>query len=64
MDIKGMTDFEKARLVSYAASYLDDHKPAHLGAQRDEAIRHSEFLHAFAEELAGDRVGEIYNQEE
>ena len=59
-----MPDFEKAVNVAAAAAFIDDHKPTHLGHQRHEAEQHVEFLHAFAQELAGDRVLEIYPEEE
>lgn len=59
-----LTNFEKAQKIAAAAMYIDDNKPAHIVDHHTEAFRHAEFLHDLAEELAGDRVGEIYNQEE
>lgn len=58
-----MTNFELAEHVSAAATFLDDHKPGHLGREHVEGLHHVEFLHDLAQQLAGDRVLELYPEE-
>lgn len=60
-----MTTFTAASRISVAATKIDDLK-AHLAdpAKMREIIRQIEELHTIAHELAGDRVGEIYDETE
>lgn len=60
-----MTTFTAASRISVAATRIDDLK-AHLAdpAKMQETSRQIEELHNIARELAGDRVGEIYDETE
>lgn len=64
MAIEGQTDFELAEQVMAAAMYVSEHKPSHVGSDRVDGLRHEEFLHELATKMAGDRVKELYPDEE
>ena len=55
-----MNNFDMACKVADAASYLDALKNTRSPAERKIAAVHVENLHDAAEHLAGERVGEIY----
>jgi len=52
-----------AHQIADAASYLDDLKRIHAQAECAEVIRHIINLHTIAEQLAGERINEIYAQD-
>jgi hypothetical protein len=63
MNIQDLTDFELAEQLSAAATFLDDVKPAHVGHEHVEGLRHVEFLNDLAQHLSGDRVLELYPED-
>ena len=52
-----------AHQIADAASYLDDLKRIHAQAECAEVVRHIINLHTIAEQLAGERINEIYAQD-
>ena len=59
-----MTNFEWAKQIADAASFMDDLKEGYLPWRKAIATHHIEILHDIAEQLAGNRVNEIYQPEE
>lgn len=57
-------DFHRARLIACCILKLDDLKLLGTPEQQAEARGCLETLHDIAHELAGDRVGEIYDKQE
>lgn len=55
-----LSPFDMARIAANAAMYIDEQMP---GIPRKEALGHVEALHDIAEQLAGNRLTEIYDKE-
>lgn len=59
-----MDNFETACNIAAAASYLDEIKNTRSPAERNIATKHVNALHDAAKQLAGDRVGELYAEDD